>query len=422
VAGEFACKDPIRIGYACLQTDMGHKSTLVDAAWAADNLQGKIDFADRSTHETALAGKAIGAAYYGRAARYNYFLGCSTGGRQALVEAERFPEDFQGIVAVAPALNETGASIQLTWSLLANRLDGHNILPASKLSMLHQAVVAACDMNDGLRDGLIGDPKLCRFDPAKLACHGADAPTCLTPAQVGVIQKIYAGPPNTVSGLPNFTGGAPLSSEGHWGPGYIGAGDAMGTTGVLETEFWRYLGFPQSEGAGWTLDRFDFNRDPARIGEMEKLYGAGDPDLRAFKAVGGKLLLVHGLSDDNVVPGGTIDFYEGVTRFMGGGAQTTPFMRLFEVPGMNHCTGGEGAYAIDYMEVLEAWTEAGQAPDRLIGLHPKDGVQIPYLGVGLSLDAAQIAFRRPMYLWPAETVYRGAGDPNEPASWDARTQ
>ena len=418
VAGEFACKDPIRIGYACAQTDMGHTSSLIDGVWADHNLQGKFDFGSRSTHLSTVATKAVLAAYYGRPAQMNYFLGCSTGGRQALMEAERFPADYQGIVSIAPALNESGASIQLTWSVLANRADGHNILPQSKLAMLHAAVVAQCDMNDGLKDGLIGDPRLCRFDPAKLTCKGADGPDCLTPAQLAVVQKIYAGPHNA-EGLPFFTGGAPVGSEGHWGQSYIGAGDDLGANAGIVSDFWRYLGFPEGMGPGWTLDRFDFERDPDRATQMETLYNAGDPDLRAFKALGGKLILVAGMADDNVVPGGTIDFYQGVTRFMGGLDQTTPFARLFLVPGMNHCTGGEGPYAIDYTSALESWRERGDAPAVLAAAHPKDGVDIPYLGVALHLDPSQVAFRRPLFAWPATAHYR-SGDPNAMSSWEAQ--
>ena len=420
-AGEFACKDPIRIGYACLQTDMGHKSGITDGAWALDSTEAKIDFGSRATHVTTLAGKTIIAAYYARGPDRSYFLGCSTGGRQGLVEAQRFPLDYEGIVSIAPALNETGASMQLAWSLLANRTaDGHNILPQSKLPMLHKAVVEACDLNDGIRDGLIGDPKLCQFRPASLTCKGgADAPDCLTPAQVAVVERIYAGPSNRTGWL--FpTGGAPLGSEGHWDQGYIGPGDAWGKDTGLLTDFWRYLGFDPAPGPAFTLDRFDFDKDPPRAGQMEAIYNAGNPDLRQFKARGGKLLLAAGMADDNVVPGGTLDYYAGVVRFMGGADATRGFARLFKPAGMLHCTGGEGAYAIDYLAALEAWVEHGQAPERLASAHPKDGVTVPYLGVGLALAPDQVAFRRPADAWPAETRYRGKGDPNDQASWSAK--
>jgi hypothetical protein len=417
VAGDFACRDPVRIHYACVQTDMGHKSGLTDGVWAKHNLQGKFDFGVRSTHVSTVAAKAVMASYYGRPSDLNYFLGCSTGGRQGLMEAQRFPADYQGIVSVAPALNETGASIQLTWSLLANRADGRNILSPLKLAMIHAAVVAACDVNDGLKDGLIGDPRRCRFDPASLTCRGPDANSCLTPAEVGVVRKIYQGPPHT-AGLPIFTGGALPGSEWHWDKGYIGQGSMFGPTVAIETDFWRYLGFPEDPGAGWTLDQFDFARDPARVGEMEALYNAGNPDLRAFKALGGKLIMAQGMADDNVVPGGTIDYYRGVQRFMGGEAATFDFARLFLVPGMLHCTSGEGAYAIDYLSALEGWREKAAPPSVLAGAHPRDGVEIPYLGVGLDLRPAQVAFRRPMFAYPAMAHYR-AGDPDRTESWDA---
>ena len=417
VAGEFACRAPVQIHYACVQTDMGHKSGLTDGVWAAHNLQGRYDFGVRSTHVSTLAAKALLTAYYGRPSELNYFLGCSTGGRQGLMEAQRFPADYQGIVAIAPALDETGASIQLTWSLLANRQDGRNILSPLKLANLHAAVVAACDLNDGLKDGLIGDPRRCRFDPAALACPAQVWPGCLTASEVAVIRKIYAGP-SAKDGPTFFTGGAPKGSEWHWNKGYIGEGEAYGSDLAIETDFWRYLGFPEDPGTGWTLDRFDFDHDPARVGQNEVLYNAGNPDLRAFKSLGGKLLMAQGLADDNVVPGGTIDYFQGVQRFMGGEAPTREFSRLFLVPGMLHCTGGEGAYAIDYLSALETWREKTSAPEVLQGAHPRDGVDIPYLGVGLSLAPSQIAFHRPMFAYPAMAHYH-SGDPDRLESWNA---
>ena len=416
VAGEFACKDPIRVGYACLQTDMGHKSTLTDATWAYHNLEAKVDFGYRSTHVTTLAGKAIVAKYYGQDAAKNYFIGCSTGGRQALVEAQRFPADFDGIVAIAPAMNETGGTVQITWSVLANRRNGHNILPISKLPMLHKAVVDACDLNDGLRDGLIGDPRRCNFRPASLLCKAGDRPDCLTAAQVAVVQKIYDGPRDS-HGVALFPGGAPIGSEVNWGTSYLGAGDQLGHYAPMMTEFWRYLGFTEDPGPSWNLEQFDFDHDPERTGGMESIYTGANPDLRRFKQAGGKLLLVQGLTDDSVAYGQTIDYYEQTTRYMGGPDATKDFFRFFIIPGMNHCTGGEGAYAIDYLTSLQDWRETNDAPDRLVGEHPKDGMPIPYLGIAMTLTPDQATMRRPFYAWPAETIYKGTGDPNDPDSW-----
>lgn len=416
VAGEFACKDPIRLGYACLQTDMGHKSTLTDAAWAYNNPQGEIDFAYRSTHATTLAGKAIIESYFQGKPLRAYFIGCSTGGRQGMVEAERFPEDFDGIVAVAPAINETGAAMQLTWSLLANRGPQGNILPPAKVLMLHKAVVDACDMNDGLRDGLIGDPVRCRFRPSSLLCRDGDAPGCLTSAELAVVDKIYAGPSDS-HGKPLYHGGILLGSELNWVPSYVGKGEGWGTYAPMMQDFWRYLGFSSDPGPDWTLANFDFDKDPARVGAMEGLFTGANPDLRHFEGQGRKLLLAQGWSDESIVPGSAIDFYQGVTRFMGGPAQTQTFFRMFGVPGMNHCTGGEGAYAINYLAALEDWVEQGKAPDRLVGERPREGVEVPYLGVGLALPPSDVTLRRPYFQWPAQAVYRGKGDADNPDTW-----
>jgi hypothetical protein len=419
VAAEFACKDPIRLGFACLQTDMGHKSTLTDGAWAYHNLQAKIDFAYRSTHVTTLAGKAIVAVYYQRSAARNYFLGCSTGGRQGMVEAQRFPRDFDGIASIAPALDETGAAIQLTWSIAANRTAGRNILPPQKVAMLHAAVVAACDLNDGLKDGLIGDPRRCAFRPSSLACRAGDAPDCLTAEQLGVVQKLYSGPTDH-TGAKLAHGGTFLGAELQWVPSYVGLDDKSGTYAAMMQEFWRYLGFGEDPGPDWTLDQFDIERDPARVGGAESLYTAENPDLRRFKAAGGKLLLAHGWADESVVPGTSLEYYEDAVRFMGGSAAVQDFFRLFMIPGMKHCSGGEGAYGVDYLAILENWVESGQAPQWIVSRRPREGVSIPYLGVGLALSADQVAMTRPVYAWPQSAHYSGRGDPDNLANWASR--
>ena len=420
VAAEFACKDPIRLGYACLQTDMGHKSTLTDAAWAYHNPQAKIDFAYRATHVTVLAGKAIIAAYYQRPAARNYFLGCSTGGRQGMVEAQRFPRDFDGIASIAPAIDETGSAIQLTWSIAANRAEGRNILPPAKVAVLHAAVVAACDLNDGVKDGLIGDPRRCSFRPSSLACRAGDAPDCLTAEQLAVVDKIYSGPRDR-DGHPLAHGGTFLGAEPQWVPSYVGVDGKPGTYAAMMQEFWRYLGFDEDPGPSWTLDLFDIDRDPARTGGPESLYTGENPDLRRFKAGGGKLLLAHGWADESVVPGTSLDYYADATRFMEGPAATRAFFRLFMIPGMKHCTGGEGAYAINYLAALENWVENGQAPERIASQRPKEGVAIPYLGVGLALTPDQVSITRPVYAWPQFAIYAGRGDPNDMTNWLAKT-
>jgi hypothetical protein len=420
VAMDFACPSHVRDGYACLQTDMGHTSTLRDAAWALNNLQGAVDFAYRSTHVTTLAGKAIIAAYYGRAIDESYFMGCSTGGRQGLVEAERFPFDFDGVIVIAPVIDETGSAIQLMSAATVNEGPGGKpILPVSKLPMVHDAVLRACDMDDGVKDGLVGDPLSCRFDPVSLRCAGADRSDCLTDAQIAVVRSIYDGPRNK-KGQAIYNGGGFLrGSELAWKGDFLAENSGPGTITDFMIDMFRYMAFMPSAGPNWTIADFDPDRDYKRLGLMESLFSAGNPDLRRFKAAGGKLVMVQGLTDTNVAPGNAVDFYELVTRTMGGPAQTRDFFRLFTVPGMNHCSHGEGAYAHKYPDIIAHWAETGVAPDKIVGVHPKHPEDLDYFGNDLPLSPDKVAFSRPAFAYPARAVYSGRGDPNDAANFVA---
>lgn len=421
VAMDFACPGHVRDGYACLQTDMGHTSTLRDAAWALNNLQGVVDFAYRSTHVTTLAGKAITTAYYGRDIDESYFMGCSTGGRQGLVEAERFPYDFNGIIVTAPVIDETGTAIQLMSAATVNEgLDGAPILPVSKLPMLHQAVLDACDQDDGVKDGLIGDPSSCRFDPASLKCRGGDTPECLTDAQVSVVRAIYDGPRGKHGEATYNGGGFARGSELAWRGDFLAESGGPGSITDFMIDMFRYMAFMPSAGPNWTIADLDIDRDSKRLGMMESLFSAGNPDLRRFKAAGGKLVLVQGLTDTNVAPGNALDFYQLVTRTMGGPAQTRDFFRLFTVPGMNHCSHGDGAYAFKYPDIISRWVETGAAPDKIVGVHPKRPEDLDYFGNDLPLRPNQVAFSRPAFAYPAKSVYVGHGDPNDAASFGPR--
>ena len=415
---ELACKQHLRDGYACLHTDMGHKSTMVDGKWAYNNLQGVVDFGFRATHVATVAGKAITENYYSKSPRYSYFMACSTGGRQGMVEAERFPHDFDGIAVIAPVIDETGAGVQLLWSTVVNRDSaGHEILTADKIAGLHQAVVRACDMNDGVKDGLIGDPRDCKFDPASIRCKSGDRPDCLTEAQVAVVRKIYSGPQDS-TGQPLYTGGAQPGSELAWIGAYISKDGADPSYARMQGELWRYMGFWPNPGPSWTAKDFDFDRDPKRLGMMEALYSGSNPDLRKFKAAGGKLIAVQGWADQSVVPLNTVDYYELATRTMGGPAATMPFFRMFMVPGMIHCSGGEGAYGIDHLGALENWVEKGIAPDKLVGVRPKNAADLDYFSIDTRfLKPDQIAFSRPYFAYPGKAIYSGHGNPDDASSF-----
>lgn len=378
VAVDMLCSRHLRDGYACITTDMGHRSDQIDNNWVANNLQGVVDFGYRSAHVTAVAGKAILAAYYGRAQDRAYFYGCSTGGRQALIEAQRFPADFDGIVAVAPASLGPFGSRALPGPTAANRgADKKEILPDSKVPIIYKAVIAKCDLNDGVADGLV-DPRDCQFDPAQLTCKGADRPDCLTDAQVAVARAFYnkAAVGSELNWINNWTAppGPPVE-------------------------------FAQSRG------------DPALI---ETLDYAANPDLNPFKARGGKLILTHGSTDLIVPANPTTAYYELATRAMGGPEATRALFRFFVIPGMDHCSGGDGAWGVDYVAALDAWVDQGKAPDRLIGVAPKLGVVLDYYGVDSRLlSRDQIAFSRPYFPYPLRSYYRGSGDPNHADSFVA---
>ena len=407
-----ACDAPLRKGYACIVSDMGHKSTALDAKWAYNNLQAEVDFAYRATHVNAIAGKAITAAFYGKAPSRAIYMGCSTGGRQGLVEAQRFPYDFDGIVAGAPVIDETGDGMALLWNVVATLgKDGRSILGVDDLRLVNKAAIASCDADDGVKDGLIGDPRSCRFDPAALACKGAKGADCLTREQADAVRKIYGGPVNA-KGMKLYPSGALPGSELNWIDNYVAKDGGPSTYYKFMGDLFGYMSFMPDPGPGWKITDFDFEKDSKRIAMMEALYSGSNPDLRKFKANGGKMISYQGWADQSVLPLNVIDYYETATKTMGGRAAIEDFYRLFMVPGMNHCTGGAGAYAIDYLDAIEKWVEQGQAPDRLLSVHPKaDGpVRFP-------VAAADTAFSRPVYPYPAYPRYAGRGDQNDAANY-----
>jgi len=366
------CADAVERGYACIASDMGHKSTALDAKWAYHDRQAEIDFAFRATHVTAVAGKAITRRYYDAAPNYAYYQGCSTGGRQGMVAAQSFPEDFDGIIAGAPVINETGAGIQLGWNVLAN-LDaaGKPILHPDQLPLIHNAAIAHCDNDDGREDGIIDNPQQCGFDPATLTCGRTDQAACLTPAQVEVVNKIYQGPVDD-TGESLHLGGLMRGSELNWAA-YIGTEETPPLYESFMSDLFRYMAYSEDPGPSWQLGSLEFSQDLSAFGVMERLYTGTNPDLRRFKRRGGKLLVYHGWRDQSVIPFFSLDYHAIATRAMGGKQSTDEFYRLFMIPGMNHCQGGPGPWEIDYLSAIEAWVEKGKAPEKLVGRNTQDG-------------------------------------------------
>ena len=402
------CSGPLKKGYACIASDMGHTSLTTQAAWAYNNLQAQIDWGYRAAHVTALAGKAITAAYYSHAPSRSYFLGCSTGGREGMVESQRFPWDFDGIAVGAPVVDSSGWPVELLWAIRAlTGPDGNSILSVADTQRLHEAAVAQCDMDDGVKDGIIGDPLACKFDPAKLLCKTGGGPGCFSAAQIEAIDKVYKGiPPELVSRT--YTQGAVPGSELNWVDSFL----TFWSTRQYVADMFRYEGFWPAPGPGWNIADFDFNRDPRRVGMFAALANANNPDLRKFAANGNKMILYFGWHD--LLQKEAIDYYETVERLMGGRAATQKFLRLFAVPGMNHCSGGPGAFAIDYLSYLEAWVEQGQAPDEMVGAHVDGLSWSQAFGLTLPLDKSlPVSFSRPVYPYPIRARYKGRGDPND---------
>lgn len=411
-----ACADALARNYAVANTDMGHKGQPFSVRWAKGDRQAEIDFGYRATHVLALVAKAITAAFYKRAPRLSYFRGCSTGGRQGLIEAQLFPDDFDGIIAGAPVLDETGDGLlHLLWSGRAGRA-----LSPEKIALVHKAVIAACDRIDGVADGILQDPTRCRWRPAALACRGPAAADCLGPEELSALEMIYAGARDS-RGRRLFAGGMPLGSEYQWVPAFVGEGGkppfVLDPQGMLP-DFMRYLSFFDDLRGDAPLLAFDFDRDPPRLAMMERLFNAQNPDLRRFKARGGKLILYHGWDDLEIPAALSIDYFQMVERTMGGPAATRDFFRLFMIPGMAHCRRGHGADAIDYLGALEDWVERGRAPDMLLAHHLLK--EQSYLGLPpltFPLDRAAYDWTRPIAAWPRVARYTGRGDWRKAENW-----
>lgn len=409
--GDFAgCADAARKGYACIVSDNGHTGR--GYLWAYNNVQAQFDHAYRGTRLATVAGKAITQRFFDQKPQRSYYWGCSTGGRQALIEAQLFPHDFDGIIAGCPSINYPSLAITSLWSHRAlHGANGEFLLSEADLDLLHQSVLAACDMNDGVQDGLIGDPRQCGFDPATLLCSSKKKSRCLNPEQVAAVKRVYDGP-MTSSGERIYFPGALRGSEKTW--------SAWFTDASYFTEIFRFMGFDPAPGPQWNARDFDFDRDHKRLGLADSLYSGANPDLRRFKAAGGKLLSFVGWNDAGGMPLPAIDYYETVERVIGSRAETQSFFRLFAVPGMDHCGGGDGAYAIDWLGALEQWVEHGQAPDQLLSANvhlqnPHDKYEIKRLNY--PVDPARIRFSRPVYPYPVNTRYLGQGDPNDASSF-----
>jgi feruloyl esterase len=411
--GSAGCEEAASRGYACVTTDMGHKALPYDGKWAYNNPQAEIDFGHRATHVATVAAKAITETFYTSQPKYTYFRGCSTGGRQALVAAQRYPFDFDGIIGGAPVLYQLmGPPLQLFWGTSVNFDKGGNpILDAKKLPMLAKAAMDACDKVDGLEDGVIERPQQCKFDPSVLKCTSSDTTNCLTDAELGVVKKTYAGP-TTSKGERLMPSGQLPGSEAVWGA-YIDGGKNASNYG-FGSEVLRYLSFDIDPGPSFEVTDFDWDKDPQRMDLS--LLTAANPDMTTFKQAGGKLILFHGMQDPAIFYTTTTEYYDLATRTMGGRQSMQEFSRLFLLPGLYHCRGGSGANYADMLGALEAWVESGRAPDSVMGYHIDNDAKGP-AEPPVGFEPSSAKFSRPIFAYPDYGTYDGTGDWKDPKNF-----
>lgn len=369
--------------------DEGHLSSSgLDALWGRDDPALRAVFGRTSEHSLAQVAKALIGRFYGRAAAHSYFDGCSDGGREALNLAERYPDDFDGIIAGAPGQNWAALGGMLeTWLARVNMdAAGHQILSTEKLPALHAAVIRAC----AGPNGIIADPRQCAFDPARLTCPpGTDTANCLTPAQVSTVRELYLGPTDA-AGRSLYNGGEPYGSELAWS-GWLAQPSAdqqaPGDTqaGLFGLNYLKDLAFTVNPPADFTLADAQFtDAEFAQLAQLgDALYDANDPDLGAFAAHGGKLIIYHGWADQAIPPFSTVDYYADVEHASGGFPASQRFSRLYMIPGSNHCLSfdsldGAGSVAVDFLTPLVNWVEHGAAPAAIAApLHPSSGPVIP---------------------------------------------
>jgi hypothetical protein len=420
--------DPLRRGFAVASTDNGHDATKTpQGTFAVGHPEKVIDFGYRAVHDTSEQAKAITAAFYGKPPNRSYFVGCSDGGREALMEAQRFPEDFDGILASAPANDWSHLFASFVWNELAVSKER---IPLEKLPIIQHAIVAKCDDADGLKDGLVSNPPACRFDPTVLACKGTKGKDCLTSAQLDTLKALYSGPKNPRNGEAIFAGLVTSGTEAmpmNWSLWILGTSPGQSIQADFGLSYFRDVVFERPE---WQLQLMDFDRDVRLSDEkVAPILSAINPDLRSFRARGGKLIQYHGWGDAAITASSSIEYYEAVRSYMSSAPDPRSkvksiedFYRLFMVPGLAHCSGGVGPVHFgndadfgappipntdserDVFAALERWVEYGIAPDRLIGSGPSP------------LDPTK-TLTRPLCPYPQQAEYKGAGDTNDAANF-----
>jgi len=375
---------PVLKGYATAASNGGHEGDPLDAGFAAGHPEKLVDFGYRAVHETTRVAKATINAYYDRAARRSLFASCSTGGRQGLMEAYRYPSDYDAISSMAPANPWVPLLVSTLWTGNAALKSEASRIPPAKFALIHKAAVQACDADDGVTDGIISAPLRCHFDPGVLQCKGRDAADCLTAPQLAALRAIYQGPRDPRTGKQIF-------------PGYVPGGEALFPLKTAGPEplgssltYMRALVFKDPK---WDFRSFDYDQDVERARQVaSSVTDVPASGLDRFFADGRKLLLSHGWADGFIASMSTVEFYTVlVTRL--GATRADQALRLFMVPGMGHCSGGDGPFVIDALSALDSWVETGRAPERIIASNPPGA----------------LPRTRPLCPYPQEAVYSGHG-------------
>ena len=391
IQGFAQMRQALREGYATAGTDTGHEGA--DPKFSLGHPEKLVDFAYRSVHETVLKSKALIKAYYGKDPKLSYWNSCSTGGREGLMEAQKYPNDFDAVIAGAPANYQTHLH---AWDMMvaaAVRKDDQHFVSTAKLNALNKAVMEACDASDGVKDGLLNDPRKCKFDPAALLCKGESKDTCLTPAELESVKLVYS-PAKRKDGTLIFPGKEP-GSEATW----TMLSQRTAAPAALSMGTFQYATY---QDANWDWKNFDLDRDTAAADEKFG-YVNVTADLNAFKNRGGKLVLYHGWNDTGISPENTINLYNNIVQKTGPNPDN--WIKLYMIPGMGHCQGGPGTDQFNKMGIIERWRESNTAPQAVTAAH---------------VTGNNVTMTRPLCPYPQVATYNGVGSTNDAASFSCK--
>jgi feruloyl esterase len=377
-------------GYAAVSTDTGHVGG--DAKFMVGHPEKLVDFEERAVHEMTVTAKAIAAAYYGSAPQKAYFNGCSTGGRQALTAVQRYPLDFDAIVAGAPANAARRQTFGQVWLWQATHKDDASLLSPDMYAVLHKAALAQCDALDGVTDGVIENPLKCKFDPSVTLCKSGSGADCLTAPQVEAAKKIYAGASHAKTHQALYPGLEPGSENG-WNMSV-----ANRPVGYAE-DFFKYVVYNNAE---WNPNSLDYDAAVAAVDKLKTGLDATNADLSKFTGHGGKLLIYHGWGDPGIPPQNSVNYYESVVKTT---KHARDSVRLFMVPGMAHCGGGDGTSTFDMVAAVDKWVGTNSAPATIPASKVVDG---------------KVVRTRPLCAYPAVATYKGSGSTDDAANFSCR--